>query len=104
MIAAHPGCSEEDMKKLKSFANQDLKLNPEQVQVFTPTPSTYSTLMYYTEVDPWNMEKIYVEKDPLKKQRQKDVVTAKSGYNNKNSYNKSTERNRNNKGRRQCPK
>ncbi len=104
MIAAHPGCSEEDMKKLKSFANQDLKLNPEQVQVFTPTPSTYSTLMYYTEVDPWNMKKIYVEKDPLKKQRQKDVVTAKSGYNNKNSYNKSTERNRNNKGRRQCPK
>lgn len=84
MIAAHPGCSEQDMKDLKAFANKDLKLNPEQVQVFTPTPSTYSTLMYYTEVDPWTLKKIYVEKDPQKKQQQKDIVTDKR----KNSYNK----------------
>jgi uncharacterized radical SAM protein YgiQ len=88
MIAAHPGCDEQDMKDLKTFANQDLKLNPEQVQVFTPTPSTYSTLMYYTELDPWSMEKIYVEKDPSKKQRQKDIVTEKNINNqyNKKSY------------------
>jgi len=87
MIAAHPGCSEKDMQDLKTFANKDLKLNPEQVQVFTPTPSTYSTLMYYTEVDPWSMEKIYVEKDPSKKQKQKDIVTDKNKFsNNKNTY------------------
>lgn len=78
MIAAHPGSTQKDMEDLKRFANSDLKLNPEQVQVFTPTPSTYSTLMYYTEVDPWSGEKIYVEKDPFKKQKQKDVVTQKS--------------------------
>lgn len=78
MIAAHPGCTEKDMKDLKDFANRDLKLNPEQVQVFTPTPSTYSTLMYYTEVDPWTLKPIYVEKDPSKKQKQKDIVTSKS--------------------------
>ncbi len=52
-------------------------LNPEQVQVFTPTPSTYSTLMYYTEMDPWTREKIFVEKDPIKKQKQKDLIVSK---------------------------
>lgn len=80
MIAAHPGSTQKDMEDLKSFANSDLKLNPEQVQVFTPTPSTYSTLMYYTELDPWTREQIFVEKDPMKKQKQKDVVTAKMQY------------------------
>ncbi len=80
MIAAHPGSTQKDMEDLKQFANADLKLNPEQVQVFTPTPSTYSTLMYYTELDPWTREKIFVEKDPLKKQKQKDVVTQKMEY------------------------
>ncbi len=88
MIAAHPGSTQKDMEDLKRFANMDLKLNPEQVQVFTPTPSTYSTLMYYTEVDPWSREKIYVEKDPLKKQKQKDVVTQKSS----NNYNRKKRR------------
>jgi uncharacterized radical SAM protein YgiQ len=77
MIAAHPGCSEQDMKDLKNFANSDLKLSPEQVQIFTPTPSTYSTLMYYTELDPWKLEPIFVEKDIAKKQKQKDLVTKK---------------------------
>jgi len=92
MIAAHPGSTQKDMEDLKSFANADLNLNPEQVQVFTPTPSTYSTLMYYTEIDPWTMEKIYVEKDPQKKQLQKDIVTSKKSNKNhsfkKNNYNR----------------
>jgi uncharacterized radical SAM protein YgiQ len=80
MIAAHPGCSEKDMKDLKDFANQDLRLSPEQIQIFTPTPSTYSTLMYYTELDPFTLKPIYVEKDPMKKQKQKDIVTDKGNY------------------------
>jgi uncharacterized radical SAM protein YgiQ len=80
MIAAHPGCSEKDMKDLKDFANQDLRLSPEQIQIFTPTPSTYSTLMYYTELDPFSLKPIYVEKDPAKKQKQKDIVTDKGYY------------------------
>ena len=41
-IAAHPGCTEEDMRELKSFAGRELKTNPRQVQIFTPLPSTYS--------------------------------------------------------------
>ena len=87
MIAAHPGSTEKDMKDLKDFANQDLKLSPEQIQIFTPTPSTYSTLMYYAELDPFTLKPIYVEKDPIKKQKQKDIVTDK-GYYKKNPKNK----------------
>jgi uncharacterized radical SAM protein YgiQ len=74
MIAAHPGCSEADMTAMKNFASSRLRLNPEQVQIFTPTPSTYSTLMYYTEMDPWTRKKIFVEKDPVKKQKQKEII------------------------------
>ncbi len=74
-LAAHPGCTEMDMKRLKSFVNKNLKLGPEQVQIFTPTPSTYSTLMYYTGLNPFTGEKIFVEKDPVCKKRQKDILT-----------------------------
>ncbi len=97
MIAAHPGSTQKDMEDLKQFANADLKLNPEQVQVFTPTPSTYSTLMYYTELDPWTREPIFVEKDPLRKQKQKDVVTAKMEYINNRLQNTNRDRNKNRK-------
>jgi uncharacterized radical SAM protein YgiQ len=78
LIAAHPGSQMEDMQSLKEFTNKNLKLNPEQVQVFIPTPSTYSTLMYYTELDPWSRKPIFVEKDPIRKQKQKDIVTQKT--------------------------
>ncbi len=77
LIAAHPGCREEDMYKLKEYTSKELKLNPEQVQVFTPTPSTYSTLMYYTEIDPFTGKAIYVEKDLKKKGIQKEIVVEK---------------------------
>jgi uncharacterized radical SAM protein YgiQ len=76
-IAAHPGCTEEDMRKLKSFAGRELKTNPRQVQIFTPLPSTYSSLMYFTEIDPATGRKIFVEKKTEKKQRQKDIVVRK---------------------------
>jgi uncharacterized radical SAM protein YgiQ len=74
-LAAHPGCTETDMKRLRAFVSKNLKLTPEQVQIFTPTPSTYSTLMYYTGLDPFTGEKIFVEKDPVCKKRQKDILT-----------------------------
>jgi len=77
LIAAHPGCREEDMYKLKEYTSKELKLNPEQVQIFTPTPSTYSTLMYYTERDPFTGKAIYVEKDLKKKGIQKEIVVEK---------------------------
>jgi hypothetical protein len=77
MIAAHPGCTMNDMYQLKDFANRELKMNPEQVQVFTPTPSTYSTLMYYTGVDPFTGEEIFVEKDYAGVVRQKEIAVQK---------------------------
>jgi uncharacterized radical SAM protein YgiQ len=77
MIAAHPGCTVQDMVSLKKFCTENLHLNPEQVQIFTPTPSTYATLMYYTELDPWTLRPIFVEKDPRRKERQKDIITRK---------------------------
>ncbi len=77
MIAAHPGCSERDMLRLKQFASQKLKVNPEQVQIFTPSPSTYSSLMYYTEIDPFTRQPLFVEKDSRRKERQKTIVTRK---------------------------
>jgi uncharacterized radical SAM protein YgiQ len=77
MIAAHPGCSERDMLRLKHFASQKLKMNPEQVQIFTPSPSTYSSLMYYTEMDPFTRQPLFVEKDSRRKERQKTIVTRK---------------------------
>ena len=47
------------------FASQKLQIHPEQVQVFTPTPSTYSSLMYYTGLDPFSRQPLFVEKDIL---------------------------------------
>ena len=73
-IAAHPGCTENDMRFLKSFAGRELKTNPEQAQIFTPLPSTYSALMYLTGTDPFTGKKIFVEKDTVKKQRQKNIL------------------------------
>jgi uncharacterized radical SAM protein YgiQ len=74
VIAAHPGCSYNDMEKLKIFCRQRLKLYPEQVQIFTPTPSTYSTLMYWTGIDPFSGKGIFVEKDMGKKEKQKRIL------------------------------
>ena len=79
MIAAHPGCTESDMHKLKEFTSAKLSISPEQVQVFTPTPSTYSTLMYYTEIDPFTGKKLFVEKDINKTTLQKNIAVAKRG-------------------------
>jgi len=78
-IAAHPGCTEEDMHELKKAAGLKLNLHPEQVQVFTPTPSTYSTLMYYTEKNPFTGEDLFVEKSLTKKEQQKAILTDKGG-------------------------
>ncbi len=111
LIAAHPGCNEKDMLDLKRFASAELKVNPEQVQIFTPTPSTYSTLMYYTEINPFTMKKMFVEKDNGKKQKQKDIVipqekSIKSKSGNKNIGNekqsslKQVKKNFNNKERK----
>ena len=80
LIAAHPGCEEKDMHELKRFTTHELKMNPEQAQVFTPTPGTYSAVMYYTEMDPVTRKKIFVEKDTHRKEKQKAIVQEKMNF------------------------
>lgn len=75
LIAAYPGCSDREMKKLKDFASEKLHIAPEQVQVFTPTPSTYASVMYYTEMDPFTKEALFVEKNLQRKEKQKEILT-----------------------------
>jgi uncharacterized radical SAM protein YgiQ len=74
LIAAHPGCTEAHMMELSAFCHEHLKTNPEQVQIFTPTPSTISTMMYYTHRNWENTENIKAEHSMQMKQRQKDIV------------------------------
>lgn len=76
-MAAHPGCGIEDMKGVKSFVSRTLKINPEQVQIFTPSPSTYSTLMYYTGIDPFTGMNMHVEKNIKSKEAQKHILVSK---------------------------
>ena len=69
-ISSHPGCTMKDMASLAS--NPALKgLYMDQVQDFTPTPMTTSSVMYYTGLDPRTMKPVFVERDPDKKKRQK---------------------------------
>lgn len=77
LIAAHPGCIEIDMRNLKKFTRKRLKINPEQVQIFTPTPSTYSSLMYHTCLDPFTGKEIFVEKSLKGREKQKRIVIEK---------------------------
>ena len=70
-ISSHPGCTDSDMKELVEEV-KSLGIRPEQVQDFTPTPITLSTLMYYTGFDPYSGKKVYVARSPEDKRRQKE--------------------------------
>ena len=72
-IAAHPGCRNEDMITLSRFCSRELSIHPEQVQVFTPTPSTYSTAMWWCGCD-IEGKPIFVERSLPRRQHQKDIV------------------------------
>ncbi|MBK8883111.1 MAG: YgiQ family radical SAM protein [Bacteroidales bacterium] len=69
-ISSHPGCSDQEMKALAAEV-KSLGIKPEQVQDFTPTPMTLSTLMYYTGFDPYSGKKVYVARNSEDKKRQK---------------------------------
>ena len=70
-ISSHPGCTERDMKDLADEV-KSLGIRPEQVQDFTPTPMTLSTLIYYTGFDPYTGKTVYVARKPDEKKRQKE--------------------------------
>ena len=73
LMAAHPGCTMDHMQRLKSFLSAGLKTTPEQVQIFTPTPATISTAMYYCETDMAG-KKLFCEKNLPALQKQKDLI------------------------------
>lgn len=65
-MSSHPGSTLQEAVKLSLFL-RDNGIHPEQVQDFYPTPGTISTCMYYTELDPYTMEPVYVPKTPKEK-------------------------------------
>ncbi|MCQ2959073.1 MAG: YgiQ family radical SAM protein [Bacteroidales bacterium] len=69
-ISSHPGCKAQDMKCLEQKLRM-LRVMPEQVQDFTPTPMTLSTTMYYTGVNPYTLEPIFSAKTKEDKDKQK---------------------------------
>ena len=68
-ISSHPGCTNKDMQQLAERCKQ-LHYRPEQVQDFTPTPMTLATTMFYTGLNPYTMEPVFVAKTPEEKKRQ----------------------------------
>ncbi|MDE7127024.1 MAG: DUF3362 domain-containing protein, partial [Bacteroidales bacterium] len=69
-ISSHPGCSMRHMQELaRTPALKGLYMD--QVQDFTPTPMTTSSVMYYTGLDPRTMQKVFVERDLERKRAQK---------------------------------
>ena len=73
LMSSHPGCDMKEAVKLAEFV-RDLGYMPEQVQDFYPTPSTISTCMYYTGIDPRTGESVYVPKDPHEKEMQRALI------------------------------
>ena len=73
LISSHPGSTLADAVMLAESV-RDMGYMPEQVQDFYPTPSTISTCMYYTGVDPRTMEKVYVPRDPHEKAMQRALI------------------------------
>ena len=69
LMSSHPGSELKDAVTLAEYI-RDLGYMPEQVQDFYPTPSTLSTCMYYTGLDPRTMTPVYVPKDPHEKDMQ----------------------------------
>ena len=69
-ISGHPGCGMREMQRLaRTPALKGLYMD--QVQDFTPTPMTTSSVMFYTGLDPKNLEKVFVERDLERKKEQK---------------------------------
>ena len=68
-ISSHPGCTNKDMQHLAEQCRR-LHYHPEQVQDFTPTPMTLATTMFYTGINPYTMQPVYVARTKEEKQKQ----------------------------------
>lgn len=81
LMSSHPGSGLKEAVTLAEYI-RDLGYMPEQVQDFYPTPSTLSTCMYYTGLDPRTMTPVYVPKDPHEKDMQRALIQ----YRNPKNY------------------
>ena len=81
LMSSHPGSTLKEAVELAEFL-RDLGYMPEQVQDFYPTPSTISTCMYYTGVDPRTMQPVYVAVNPHEKAMQRALIQ----YRNPKNY------------------
>lgn len=73
LISSHPGSTMKEAVELAE-AVRDMGYMPEQVQDFYPTPSTMSTCMFYTGVDPRTMKPVYIPRDPHEKAMQRALI------------------------------
>ncbi len=73
LMSSHPGSTLSDAVKLAEYIKR-WNYNPEQVQDYYPTPGTASTVMFYTELDPFTMKKVYVPKTPDEKRMQRALL------------------------------
>ena len=80
LMSSHPGSTMKDAVALAEYL-RDLGYMPEQVQDFYPTPSTISTCMYYTAVDPRTMKPVYVPKNPHEKAMQRALIQYRNPQN-----------------------
>ena len=81
LMSSHPGSTLKEAIALAEYI-REMGYNPEQVQDFYPTPSTLSTVMYYTGLDPRTMDKVYVPSDPHEKAMQRALIQ----YRNPKNY------------------
>ncbi|MBO5837381.1 MAG: YgiQ family radical SAM protein [Oscillospiraceae bacterium] len=81
LMSSHPGSTLKEAIELAEYI-REMGYNPEQVQDFYPTPSTLSTVMYYTGLDPRQMDKVYVPTDPHEKAMQRALIQ----YRNPKNY------------------
>lgn len=81
LMSSHPGSTLKEAVALAEYI-RDLGYMPQQVQDFYPTPSTISTVMYYTGLDPRDMKSVYVVKNPHEKAMQRALIQ----YRNPENY------------------
>ncbi|MDE7286115.1 MAG: YgiQ family radical SAM protein, partial [Lachnospiraceae bacterium] len=81
LMSSHPGSTLKEAVELAEYL-RDLGYMPEQVQDFYPTPSTLSTVMYYTGIDPRNKKEVYVCRNPHEKAMQRALIQ----YRNPKNY------------------
>ena len=73
LMSSHPGSTMRDAVELALFLKKH-RLHPQQVQDFYPTPGTASTCMFYTGIDPWTMQPVFVPTDPYEKKLQRTLL------------------------------